>query len=121
VLDVERAIDNTQKFDLLEIVDDCEFIPLEAEQQEAMLGEYLMVVESEEKFYIADYNREPLKVFLKTGEFLSTIGRIGRGPNEVPYIADFAVDDLQDNIYIKGARAFWHTTPRGTCLHAEIR
>jgi hypothetical protein len=102
VLDVERAIDNTQKFDLLEIVADCEFIALDAKHQEAILGEYLMVVESEEKFYIADYNREPLKVFSKTGEFLSTIGRIGRGPNEVPYIADFAVDDLSDNVYIKG-------------------
>jgi hypothetical protein len=101
-LDAEAAIDNSRTFDLGEIAQEIEFIPLDNSDQESLLGEYLRIQESENRFYVYDSNRQPLKVFDKTGKFLSTRGLIGRGPHELPSISGFAVDYRRDGVYIKG-------------------
>jgi hypothetical protein len=102
VFDVEAAIDNTRTFDLGEISETLEFVALDGSSKESLIGNISQIDESRTKFYISDRTISPLKVFDKTGKFLSTRGIIGRGPNELPNIRDIAVDYRGDNIYMTG-------------------
>ena len=101
-LDVEAAIDNERTFDLSEITSEIEFIALDGNSEESLVGNISKMQESRDRFYISDSPRNPVKVFDKAGNFLSTRGLVGRGPNELPFIGNLAVDYRQDNVYLMG-------------------
>ena len=103
VLDIENAIDNRQPFDLSEISAQMEFIPLDDSSPESLIGDISEITESKSNYYLSEnqYNR-PIKVFDKTGKFVSTRGMIGRGPDEYITIDRIVGADYdRDNVYIK--------------------
>jgi hypothetical protein len=106
--DLAAAIDNPVKFDLTEISGDIDLIPLDNESREGLVGGVIRkMAESDGGFYIMDNARSgdadsPVKFFDRTGRFVSTRGRIGRGPGELTSISEFAVDGESDNTYIYG-------------------
>ncbi len=102
ILDVEAAIDNQRTFDLSEITSEIEFIALDGSSEGSLVGNISRMRESRDRFYIYQDMSNPVKVFDKTGRFLSTRGLVGRGPNELPMILDVAVDYQRDNVYLKG-------------------
>jgi hypothetical protein len=100
-IDVGAAIDNRQTFDLAEIADKIAFIPLDDSADESLIGNIAGIRESQSRFYIQDRGN-PVKIFDKTGKFVSTRGIIGRGPNEFLSINYLAVDNGTDNLYLIG-------------------
>jgi hypothetical protein len=101
VLDVEKAIDTKQNFDVLDIVNDCAFIPLEnSNQKEGLIGDIWEITESKNRFYVTDRTDNPVKLFDRNGKFIATRGRVGRGPDEFLSINAVAVDWESDNLYL---------------------
>jgi hypothetical protein len=101
IFDIEAAVDNKRSFDLGEIAKEFEFITLDSSNSASLLGNYLEVQESKKNIYVYDGPKKPIKVFDKTGKFISVIGSIGRGPGELLSISDFTIDYLQDNVYMR--------------------
>ena len=101
-LDLEAAIDNPRTFDLTEIATEIEFIPLDDTNKEGLVGDITKIDESQNRIYVMDGIRRetPLKVFDRTGRFLTTRGRFGRGPGEYTGISSFAVDPATDNLHM---------------------
>jgi hypothetical protein len=103
-LDVEAAIDNPRVFDLAEITESVEFIPLDDSSKEALVGGSIgELQESKNGFYICEGFMTPVQHFDREGKFVSLIGRIGRGPGETSYILKMAVDYGSGNVYIDGS------------------
>ncbi len=103
-LDIEAAIDNPREFDLAEIAESIEFIPLDDSRKEGLIGLMIgQMGESRDGFYLCEGFMTPVQHFDRTGKFVSTIGRIGRGPNETNYIFGMAVDYETGNVYINGS------------------
>lgn len=98
-LDVEAAIDSPRPFDLSEIAEGTEFIPLDDSNEKGLIGSIREIEESKNRFYVVDDLRKPIKVFDKTGKFISTIGSAGRGPNEYLGLSNIAVDYEKENVY----------------------
>lgn len=101
-LDVRQAIGTEKHFDLTEIASGIEFIPLDNISDEALLNRIVELEESENRFYIRDGWNSPVKVFDKTGKFISYRGVIGRGPDEFLAFSEIAVDHENDYIYLGG-------------------
>lgn len=102
-LDVRKAIDNKKPFDFSEIVNEFEFIALDNSSKESLIGNSISIMrESRDRFYISDGTRNPVKLFDKSGRFLSTRGTIGQGPTELPYISGFSADYQRDIVYLSG-------------------
>jgi hypothetical protein len=123
VLDVERAIDTKQQFDLSTIVDDCAFIPLEnSNQKEGLIGDIWEITESKNRFYVTDRTDNPVKLFDRNGKFIATRGRVGRGPDEFLSVNEVVVDWENDNLYImpyNGGKTF-HSLLRAYRADGEI-
>lgn len=101
-LDVEAAIDNRRSFDLTEIAEGIEFIPLDDSDDRGLVGSIGELQESTNGFYICEGFMTPVQNFDKTGKFVSSFGRIGRGPEETTYIIGTTVDYEGGNVYIDG-------------------
>lgn len=100
-LDLEAAIDNAKTFDLAEIAETIDFIPLDDTQKEGLVGEITVLNESKNRFFVKDNARvSPIKIFDRTGRFLRTEGRYGRGPGEYTNILNFTTDHDTDNLYM---------------------
>ena len=48
---------------------------------------------TDSKLYILDKRKNTINIFDKKGFYVSTINKMGQGPNEYTYISDFAVSD----------------------------
>jgi hypothetical protein len=103
-LNIAGAIDAIRSFDLGEIADEIEFIPLDDNFQRTPIGVIGKMAESESRFYIVDDYRTPIKIFDKTGKFISTVGSAGRGPNEYIELSGLAVDYGKENVYVVDGR-----------------
>jgi hypothetical protein len=102
-LDLESAIDNPRNFDLSEIAQSVEFIPLDESVPVGEIDILTGLTPSENGFYIlASEGASPVWHFDRTGKFTSTVGRIGRGPGETPFITGIAANDHVDEVYING-------------------
>ncbi len=99
-LNMERAIDNPRTFDLGEIAESIEFIPLDGTSPDALVGEIRSMDGSDDRFYIQDFNPGPVKIFDSRGRFLTTRGSIGRGPDELVMIGRMTLDRERDNLYL---------------------
>jgi hypothetical protein len=100
-LDLEAAIDNPRTFDLSEIAESIEFIPLD--DSEVMVGGIMKIEESENGFFITHNTGSSDRTVLffdKTGKFVAQKGSIGRGPGEYLRLVDMAVDYENDNVYL---------------------
>ncbi len=100
MIDVEAAIDNPRPFDLTEIADRIEFIPLDDSDDRGLVGSIGTLQESSSGFYICEGFMTPVQHFDKTGKYVSSFGRIGRGLGETTFIVDMTVDYGAGNVYI---------------------
>ncbi len=100
-LNLEAAIDNPRPFDLAEIAESIELIPLDDSDTNALLTPYLNIAESKSCFYVMDIYNQPVKVFDKTGTYVATRGSIGRGPGEFLSVSGITTDWEGDNLYVK--------------------
>ncbi|MDR2911890.1 MAG: 6-bladed beta-propeller [Alistipes sp.] len=100
-LDIEAAIDNRKAFDLAEISDDIEFVPLDGSTTEALLGNVYSLTETENGWFLRDSGK-PFKFFDRTGKYLYSRGVIGRGPDEFSLLAGMVVDRERSNYYVWG-------------------
>jgi hypothetical protein len=99
--DIETAIESPKTFDLAEIAQSIEFIPLDDSQNEALIDANIRgLEESKDGFYLQDGMDRPVKVFDRAGKFLSTRGVFGRGPDDILDILDMAVDHQTGNVWL---------------------
>jgi hypothetical protein len=104
-LDIEAAIDNPRPFDLGEIAESIEFIPLDDSNKDGLIdGRILGLAESKNGWYVHDGNFRPIKFFDKTGKYVSTRGSIGRGPTEYVAVNGVVADYETGNTYAMAAR-----------------
>jgi hypothetical protein len=96
------AINNDLSFDLTRITNDFDFIPLDDSRPESRVGRITTMRESDDRFYGLDGGGTPVKVFDRSGRFISTVGSIGRGPGELPRIGGMAVNDR--GVWLLGGR-----------------
>ena len=101
IVDLESAIGNHRPFDLSDISTDIDFVVLDDENSEALVGNILNMTESKNVLYVHEGGR-PIKLFDRTGKFISTRGVFGRGPNEFLMISNLTVDWNRDNLYLWG-------------------
>ena len=78
------------KIKLSEIITDhYRIIPLET-KKECLIGSINKIVKSDSIFYVLS-NESKIQTFSYEGKYLSTLEKIGRGPEEYTYIGDFDV------------------------------
>ncbi len=105
-LDLAAAIDNPKTFDLAEIAESIEYIPLDESRPEALVGDIYMMEESRTGFYLADLSdsfSSAVKYFDRSGRYVAQRGRIGRGPEEYAGVSWLTVDWEGDVVYISGS------------------
>jgi hypothetical protein len=100
ILDVEAAIADTRNFDLSEIAESIEFIPLDDSVPESLLGDPRYTGDTKNNFYFINTTNKPVLVFDKSGKFKYTLGSMGRGPDEFLQINGLATDYENDNLYL---------------------
>ncbi len=77
-----------------------EYVVLET-TEESIFGNIDKLIYSEGQYYIMDGSRTKLiYVFSEEGQFLRTIGKIGKGPGEYSQIADFTIDEESNKVII---------------------
>ena len=102
LLDAGAALDNPRTFDLGEIVQQIEFIPLQSDGPESLVGGRIShLTESKNVWYVAEMGKS-VKLFDKTGRFIGKRGIIGRGPDEFLGITNAVADWETDNLYLQG-------------------
>jgi hypothetical protein len=99
--ELENAFDNPQKIPLSEIGSELEYIPLESKPA-CMLGEINKLVLTDSFIFVSDVKK--LLQFNRNGEFIKSIGSIGRGPGEYKSVIDFFIDQPDKKIYILSGR-----------------
>jgi hypothetical protein len=103
ILDIEAAIDNPKPFDLVEIAESIDFIPLDDSQPEALVGSIHGIAQTQDRIYVQDNGQEFLfKTFDRQGRFVSTLGRYGRGPDEFAIASDYTTDHDGNTLYLLG-------------------
>ncbi|MDR2893861.1 MAG: 6-bladed beta-propeller [Alistipes sp.] len=103
-LNLAAAIDNPKTTDLAEIAAEVEFIPLDESTpvgEMAILGG-LKPAPGEGFYIVAADGMTPVWHFDRTGKFISTVGRIGRGPGETPFINGVTPNNMTGEVYIDG-------------------
>ena len=88
-----------QFFNLSEIADTVEYIPLQT-STEAMVGEVEKMIVHKEKIYIWDQLSESVFCFDTSGNYLFRISAHGQGPGEYLRTQDFALNLENDHICI---------------------
>lgn len=86
---------NNKEIGLKEIAKNIEYVKLEY-KPEIALGS-INVIATEKYFFVA--GREVYQ-FLRTGKFVRTIGKQGRGPEEYQVAADLTIDESNQKVYI---------------------
>jgi hypothetical protein len=99
-LNLAAAIDNPRPFDLAEIAESIEFIPLDDSDPRSLMSEASRIAETKSGFYIADNSTSPVKLFDRSGRFVATRGSIGRGPNEYLSVNGLAADYDTDRLWV---------------------
>ncbi len=104
VVDIEAAIDNPRTFDLAEIAEEIEYVPLDDSQKEGLMGNIRSLKESVAGFYVLSTGAlaNPAKMFDRRGRFVGTRGRSGRGPGEFINFQGMTVDYDADRLYLSG-------------------
>ncbi|MEQ8925286.1 MAG: 6-bladed beta-propeller [Fulvivirga sp.] len=88
-----------QKKDILNILQDLSFIPLET-NSESLIRRIAKVENVEDRLYIHDQMNDAILVFDIDGTFLHKIGSIGAGPGEFIDLQDFCIDRSSNEVLI---------------------
>ena len=103
-IDVAGAIGKGRVVQLSEIAESIEYIPLETTKNSLVAKlSYNSVVFENNKFYIR-YDQS-IFVFDNTGKLIFKFNRLGRGPQEYDYLAEFCIDP-EENIIVRSIEKF---------------
>jgi hypothetical protein len=103
-IDVAGGVGKSRTFNLSEIADSIEYIPLET-TSESLIGKiFANLIYLENNVLYIILQEESLKIFNKKGEYINTFRKKGRGPGEYEFLANIDIDYNSGNIYIKGHR-----------------
>jgi hypothetical protein len=98
-INIPESMKKEREVQLSEIADTIEYISLETSQR-SLLGSIMDVKMSKDFIFINSW-KGPLTQFDKSGKFIRSIGRIGRGPEEYIMIREFSIDEGHRKIYIQ--------------------
>lgn len=97
---------NSNLSSLSEIIDSMYIIPLKINDN-IIWGNRPLFLHRDTSFYLIDkYGTRQIIRFGEKGNFLKTIGKIGRGPEEYLNLEDIYIDEKYDNIYIQSSPGF---------------
>ncbi len=91
IININNAI-SVNHHPLMEAVESIEFIPLET-NKENLMGYINRVSLKNNRIYIFDHLSYKIHIFNSEGEWLSTLNKKGKGPDEYLYIKDFFVGE----------------------------
>ncbi len=92
-------VSDTIEFPLSAIVDKCEIILLET-NEESLFKSVQNIGISENYIAVHSRGRMPIKLFDRKGEFIRNIGTIGRGPGEFNSLYGIQIDEPANKIYL---------------------
>ena len=92
-------VTDTIDFPLSKIIDRCEIIPLETNDNSLFESIYHVGVSDN---YIAVHSRgqHPIKLFDRQGKFIRNIGKVGRGPGEFSSLYGIQLDEPANRLYL---------------------
>ncbi len=97
-INVAEAVGSGTILNLSDYATDILYIPLETNEQ-SILGNIRDIAYDSKKIYVLD-NKNVIKIFDNTGKYLTTIDRIGRGPQEYNRISSFKPAPNNKGVYI---------------------
>lgn len=83
---------------LRDFIESIEIIPLETSDS-IVVGYSKSLMMTKERIYVYDYKSKAVHIFSSNGDFINTLCRVGKGPNEYLSIKSFYVDG-NDNLSI---------------------
>jgi hypothetical protein len=103
-IDVAGGVGKSRTFNLSEIADSIEYIPLET-SNESLIGDIFA-----NKIYMGNHilyiplQDQSIKIFNKKGEYINTFRKKGRGPGEYEFLAYLDINHTTGSTYIQGHR-----------------
>lgn len=89
----------TNDIQLSELVESCDLVLLET-KTEALLNSSAGFAVSNDYILIVDYDQYPAKLFKRTGQFISDLGKIGAGPNEYMSVVSPYIDETNESFWL---------------------
>lgn len=99
-IDLSESWKSPEKGLLSSIADDIEYIPLETTPNCLIGNHRALEVTPLKKYLLIHEHNKVMKLFDRQGNFLNTIGRIGKGPEEYIPLNKYFVDEKQEIIYL---------------------
>jgi len=96
VIEIDPPSFENNKISLADISDKIEYIKLDNTYSLGFIFSFRLVNNT---IYLSSQNNGIL-TFDKSGKFIQRIGRIGKGPGEYLYYLSFAIDELNNRIYV---------------------
>ena len=93
----ESEINETKETKLSELAEDFQIIRFENKEEAFFKPSW---------FYFSDnyicvrQENETVKLFNKSGKFITNIGKVGQGPGEYQFVYDIAIDEKSKSIYV---------------------
>jgi len=97
MIDIGNNISNIKPVPLSGVGKHLEYVPLET-TPESLLERLRLIEMTESLIFVSDYNK--VVEFDRDGNYIRTIGTMGRGPNEYLVLNDFCLDETKGIIYI---------------------
>jgi len=88
-IDIKKNLTDSIAF--RDFIKDAQLIRLESSDR-ILIGSITKVLHFKKQFYIYDKKSQKIHIFKEDGQFISSIGKIGRGPDEILDIQDFDID-----------------------------
>lgn len=97
--DIPGAINNPEQIKLSDFVSEISYVELET-KQESLIGNIQKIIPVDD-YYIVSTRESQLKLFSKNGDFISDIGKTGKGPGEYQSIGDIFWDENAKEIIVQ--------------------
>ncbi|HCV16420.1 MAG TPA: hypothetical protein DF637_08825 [Rikenellaceae bacterium] len=98
VIDIAAKVRTGEIVNLSHIADEIRYVPLETKKESLIDGGIIYVFFEKGHIYVVDNTN--VKIFDSNGKYLSTINRLGRGPEEYSDILNANVDPQSGNVTI---------------------
>ncbi len=101
VIDIVGNLGTYRQIPMSELIEEVEYIPLETAPN-FLVGRTDYVIVTDDRIFIEGISGTTsfCFAFTRQGEFISDIGRTGRGPGEWPYVSGMSVDQKNKIIYL---------------------
>jgi len=103
-IDVAGGVGKSRTFNLSEIADSIEYIPLETTKESVIGKIYANLIYFENDLLYVILQHDSINIYDKKGTYIKTFRKKGRGPGEYEKFNCFDIDYNTGNIYIQGHR-----------------